>query len=248
MRLPVLFGGRPLSDYDAKMQSYPYISSREVDAEVFQGADRSAMQLLKNRRGSRYLTCRIDFFGKSNFLRTLHQSEFEALFLGADPVEIDINDGYFYRAVLVAVENSETESEYITTVEYRFQVTRHTAEVTVRVIPSDELIYCQSNVAKTDCKIRIIFSELDDAVNTVVGLGRNFVLPNLWSFAPELTGDLVIDGINKVFTMGGVNVTSKMSWSDFPYLLPGNNLLTLSVDGVVIGQRAAEVTYTPTFL
>ncbi len=243
MPYPVMLAGRLLSEFDAKMQSYPEISSCAVDTEIFQGVNRSSMQLLKNRRGAKEMKCVIDFFGRNGYERTMHQSEFEALFLSTVPVDIDIGDGYFYRAVLTKAGNPETEGEYITTVEYTFRVTRHTAMQTAFVIPNDAKIYCVSNAPKTDCVIRILYAEMGSATNVYITLNGL-----VWSYAPELTGDLVLDGVNKIFTVGGVNVTNQIIWTDFPFLVSGENVLTLAVQGVVVGDKQAEISYTPTYL
>lgn len=242
--LPVTVAGRALSEFCAKMQSYPEIGACAVDTGVFQGVDRSSMQLLHNRRGVRYMDCKIDFFGRDNYERTLHQSEFEALFIGSEPVIIDIGDGFWYRAVLTKIGDTSTECELITTVEYRFQVTRHQGgAITAQVVPNDAQIFCQSNVARTDCIIRLLYQNLGGAKNIVLYLNGS-----TWSYAPELTGDLVLDGVNKIFSVGAVNATSKVVWEDFPYLKPGANTLTLCIEGVVVGSKSAEIIYTPTFL
>ena len=242
--LPVMIAGHELTEFNAKMQSYPQISACEVDSVVFQGADRSSLQLLHNRRGSRFLACRVDFFGKDNYERTLHQSEFEALLLGAEPVCIDIGDGFWYKAALSEIGVPETQCELITTVEYRFQVSRHRGEeITASVIPNDAVIFCQSNVAKTDCVVRILYEQMVNASKIVVTLNGL-----TWAYAPVITGDLVLDGINKIFTVGGVNVNSTIDWTDFPYLVPGKNMLTLSVEGAVVSRKSAEISYTPTFM
>lgn len=242
--LPVMIAGHELSEFCAKMQSYPEFSSCEVVSGVFQGADRSSLQLLHNRRGSRFLTCRIDFFGKDNYERTLHQSEFEALFLGAEPVAIDIGDGFWYWAALTEIGEPETQYELITTVEYKFQVSRHRGkEITASVVPNDAVILCHSNVAKTDCIIRVLLEQMGGAKQVLVELNGL-----QWGYEPEMDGDLVIDGVNKIFTVNGKNVGGAMSWTDFPYLVPGENLLSLSVQGVVVSKKAAQISYTPTFL
>lgn len=241
--LPVMIGGHVLPEYCAKMQSYPVISSCAVDTGVFQGADRSSLQLLHNRRRTRYLTCKIDFYGRDNYLRTLHQSEFEALFLGTEPVRIDIFDGFWYRAVLVEIGGMTTDHELVTTVEYRFQVTRHRGEeISAQVIPNNAKVWCHSNVAKTDCVIRL-------PETSYVGNSLYIRLNGTeWSYDKPLNGDLILDGINKIFTVGSVNATNQITWTDFPYLVPGENNLVVAVEGIVVANHAATLTYTPTFL
>lgn len=235
--------GRNLSEFGAKMQSYPILSACAVDVGVFQGAERSSLQMLHNRRGMRTLRCTVDFYG-SNYERSLHQSEFDAQFLGVEPVILDFGDGFWYRAILTKIGDPETVAELITTVEYEFAVTRHRgAEITAEVVPNDAAILCHSNVAKTDCVVRVLFDQMGGATNTVVQLnGLSFTI------ADTLTGDLVIDGINKVFTMDGKNVAGKLIWTDFPFLVPGINSLSLFVQGVVVGKKAARISYTPTFM
>lgn len=241
----VTVAGRKLSEFQAKMQSYPVIGSCAVDVEIFQGVNRSSMQALHNRRGARYLDCYIDFMGRSNFERTMHQSEFEALFLKSEPVEIDIGDGFWYRAILTQIGGSQTEGEYITTVSYRFQVTRHRGpEIVTQSILSDTKIFCQSNVACTDCVIQIPYS------SKIAEMERMSVYLNglEWQYTSAVDGEIVLDGINKIFTVNGENVTNQFYWSDFPYLISGENQLSVSVNGWVIGDIPVNVIYTPTFL
>lgn len=235
--------GRDLTLYGAKMQSYPVISSSNVDVGVFQGADRSSLQMLHNRRGMRKMQCVIDFFG-SNYERTLHRSEFEALFLGLEPAIMDIGDGFWYKAILSKIAETETVDELFTSVEYEFAVSRHRGgEIVAKVVPNDAMILCQSNVAKTDCVIRVLFENMERATNVLVQLNGL-----MFSFGEELTGDLVIDGANKVFTMGGKNVAGSLLWTDFPFLIPGENRLHMAVQGVPVSYKSAQISYTPTFL
>lgn len=239
--LPVTVAGHELSEFCAKMQSYPVISACEVDASVFQGVNRSSMQLLHNRRGARYMDCKIDFFG-DNYERTLHQSEFEALFLGTEPVIIDIGDGFWYRAVLTKIDGTETERELITTVEYRFQVTRHRGQqVIAAVTPNDAAIWCQSNVPKTDCVIQLA-AQYEGAKTLTVQLNGYS-----WHMA-GFSGSLVLDGVNKIFLIDGENANSRITWSDFPFLVPGENRLSVFVEGTVPAGLKAMVAYTATYL
>lgn len=238
----VTINGRTLAEFHAKMHAYPQISSCDIDVEIFQGADRSSIQLLQNRRGGRHLTCRIDFIDPDNAVRTQYQSEFEAMFLGRCPAILDIGDGYFYRAVLMSVKEGGTEGELITTVEYCFRVTRHRDVVCISLVPNAAAMYCLSNVAKTDCVIRVPSAHIFGAPDLTVWLNGAS-----WHYSPEIGGDMVLDGVNKIFTVGGKNVTNRMEWENFPYLVPGANRITVSTAGVVLSS-AVEIAYTPTFL
>lgn len=242
MILPVTIAGKDLLEFDAKMQSYPEISSCAVDANVFQGANRSSIQLLSNRRGQRTLKCKIDFFG-NNYNRTLHQSEFEALFLGSEPVVIDIGDGFWYRAVLTDIDSPETDHELITTVEYTFAVTRHIGEeITIDIASANDYVFnCHSNVAKTDCIVRIA-DQYSNPENVTVALnGYEFSVSGLDS-------SLVLNGVDKVFLIGGQNAANRVTWSDFPFLVPGENHVSVYVGGTIPTGIIASVSYTPTYL
>ena len=239
----VTVSDRNLSDFCAKMQSYPEITSCDVDAVIFQGSDRSTLQLLNNRRGQRQLTCKIDFFGRNNYERTKNISDFEALFLLKEPIRIDIGDGFWYRGILTKIGAPETDHELITTVEYTFAVTRHFGNTVVLSLNSanDEKFFCTSNCAKTDCILRL---KTSTASNHSVGFHLNGFT---WWFQHG-GNEITVDGINKIFSIDGQNAGSTVSWDDFPFLVPGENTLSISVEGVVPVSIKAEVEYTPTFL
>lgn len=244
--LPVTIAGRELTEFNAKMQSYPEIGSCEVDAGVFQGADRSSLHLLHNRRGMRTLTCMIDFFGKDNYERTYNQSCFEALFLSNEPVILDICDGFWYSAVLAEIGRPVTDHELITTVTYAFRVTRHRGDqITAKVIPDNAKLWCQSNVTKTDCVICLPASNFGGAKSITVSLNGLW-----WSFssADGVSGDLIFDGINKLFTMDGETINNQVLWTDFPYLIPGENIISVGIDVWNADNKEIHVSYTPTFL
>ena len=61
------------------------------------------------------------------------------------------------------------------------------------------------------------------------------------------TKDLVLDGVSKIFRLGSRNVTAKMEWEDFPYLVPGSNHVAVFINTVGI-TRGVEIKYRPTFL
>lgn len=246
MITPVKIAGKELTEFCAKMQSYPEISPCDVDANVFQGSNRSTVQLLSNRRGKRSLKCKIDFFGKSNFERTMHQSRFESLFLGTEPIVIDIGDGFWYRGVLTDIGKPSTDHELITTVEYTFQVTRHMGqEVTIDITQTNDVIFnCVSNVAKTDCVITLADQFRPDGTHNVTVEMNGY----RWYVDHGFDGGLVIDGVNKRFLINNQNAASEVKWTDFPFLTPGENNLKVYVDGVVPPGIFAHVNYTPTFL
>lgn len=249
MKHEIIFAGRVLSEFNAKLESYPIITSCEIDAEVFQGLNRSAMQLLYNRRGVRKMSCTIDFYGEDSFLRTFAQSSFEALFLDDEPVEISFGDGFFYRAVLLEVSEPETIGNFLTSVTYEFQVTRHTERI---VFQNDSkghgrqraIIHCISTIPRTDCVLFIPQDNFRDGRSVTISIGTE-----QWTTTPNLIkSDLILDGERKIFLSAGENVTHLIDWQDFPYLKPGDNTFEVAVNGVLAGNGDITVSYTPTYL
>lgn len=248
MRFSPTINGIALETFNAKMQSYPVISSCAVDTEVFQGVNRSSFQLLKNRRGARTMQFTVDFFGE-NTVRARNQSALEALFLRGT-AELDIGDGYFYRAALTGIQDPETLGECVTSVTYTLRATRHTEEIVIAAEPNGKPVFCVSNVPRTDCEIYLSKEKWLGGTSILITLNT----VQRWSLAEALTGDLLLDGIRKRFLMQNAdgtwaNITSRMEWTEFPYLSPGDNLLGVSVSGgPSLSGRYAEITYTPTYL
>lgn len=239
----ISFGGHDLSEFHAKMQSFPEISSCKPDVGVFQGVGRSTLHVLQNRRTERTFLCYIDFFGNEAAERAQNVERFERLFVGNRPVEIDISDGYVYDAVLTNIEGPIVEGEILSSVEYTFRVVRRGWLVRTKLASSrGAFVLCQSSFPRTDCIIRIDAANLLEAESMVVSLGEQ-----MWSTTVEPRDEFVLDGINKVFTMAGKNITGKMDWRDFPYLVPGVNHFEVGIQGIGV-QVPAEISYYPTFL
>lgn len=79
---------------------------------------------------------------------------------------------------------------------------------------------------------------------TLNGLSWTYILPN--------EGDgheiFVIDGIHKVFLFNDQNVTRDVVWTDFPYLVPGSNTISINDNGIIFDDVRSTIIYTPTFV
>lgn len=238
---PPSIAGHLISEFDAKMQSYPVITSAQPEVELFQGTRRSTVQPLSNRRGPMYMEFTLDFWG-ANSNRQANRTTFEGLLIGPDLVWINILDGYFYHGMCVEIGDPVTLSELVTSVRYRFRVTRHWPEVTVDFNSSKDFNNA-GNVERTDCILTIhpipVGAPIINSVITLNGL--------TWGYAPELTGDLILDGVHKTFTVGGVDVSTTIEWTDFPYLVPGANHVAISFDGIFY-NFPCTIVYLPTFM
>lgn len=240
----VTIAGRRLSDFCAKMLSYPQFS-KTYDVETFQGRQRSTMSPIKNLITGMSMTARIDFTG-TNEARTAAQSAFEALFRSqTQPVEIDIGDGYFYRSVLLSAVPILTSEELITTVEYSWRVTRHKAAIEISLYGENRL-WCPSNVDRTDCVLTILDGVQQGYLLNVKLNGLEYTVQSADN--PE-NDEIVLDGVGKSFKIGGASATQKVEWRDFPFLVPGENVIDFFLDTAPVAHMLfAKVSFTPTYL
>ena len=239
----VTVAGNPLENYGARMQANPVISHTR-DVETFQGRQRSTMLPVKNLITGMVLKARIDFFGSAS-TRAMNRSNFESLFRSQTmPVEIDILDNFFYRAVLKSTVDCGTAYDLINTVEYTFQVTRHKSPVTIEFRGSST-VNCISNVDKTDCILTIDGAGAADAEVAITFNSLNYYISNVLTTG----GDIILDGINKRFLIGTQNVASLIEWREFPYLVPGDNEIAIYIGaGGAPSTLRCSFSFTPTFL
>ena len=246
----VLIAGRALWEFGAKMVAYPTFTT-DVDSEVFQGLERSSIQLLHLRQAGQHMDCEIDYFGSLEE-RTKRRGELEAILLTAkEPVEIDIGDGYFYRAVLEKQGRVTCDNKVFQEVEYRFRVTKHTRPVLLEIMDGEFHIFCQSTVPLTDCGIFIPLTAVSGWQDLNVLLNPGTRYQQAFSLASAPTGDLVLNGIRKTFFMGSQNITNSanFTWTEFPGLIPGDNQILIGTEGTLGYLRNfVQINYTPTYL
>lgn len=233
------FHGHTLAEFGACM-TYPQLQSCAPEVSIFQGDGHSSLQLLRNGRTQRELVCQVDFWEVDSKIRAEHMAAFEALFAGNEPVEIDWGDGYSYWAVLTAI--GQPKQDAVTSISYTFRAVRHGPWVEERRI-SDAVIHCPSSFPKTDCILIIPCGDLDIGSHSLtVRLGEQY-----WGISGPITGNVIMDGIHKTITMGGVSCVNKAAWTDFPYLTPGDNSLIITADGVPFNCHFT-IQYYPTYL
>lgn len=240
----ITFGTRRLSEFDAKILSGITVSPIAPDTEVFTGYCRSTQHVLKNRRtANRPITMQIDFFGPmADAVR--NESEFEGIFLGSEPVTIDIGDGFLYDSVLTSAKATRGIPDVCLSMEYTFSAVRTGMPIKIHVDHgyADDAFFCESTFPRTDCKIIVYgvsgFTE-GTLVVTVNGMEFNFDKP--------LDGDLTIDGFRKMILDGDKNITNIAQWTDFPYLVPGNNSFDAFFAGFP-GSIEIDLEYKPVYL
>lgn len=239
----IAFGNRRLSEFHAKILSDVVIAPIPADTEVFVGVGRSTQQIIKNRRtAARDMTMLIDFFGGEAEARR-HESEFQTLFLGNAPVLVDIGDGYLYDCVLVASAQTQGIDGVLLSMEYRFSAVRRGPARSVEITTLDRFNYmCESTFPKTDCRVTLYGLEAQQGDDVYVDINDK-----RFTFDMDYRGIVVIDGINKIITIEGDNWTNLVGWTDFPYLVPGNNVIRAVINGVA-PVIPAKVEYIPVYM
>lgn len=209
---------------------------------VVKGAGHSAMQVLQNDRADRLLHCSIDFIRHPPYLVGDRVPEFDRLFLGRETVEIIPGDGNSYRGVLERIERKPMEKDWLVSMVYSFRVVRHGDPVDQQGITEDYPV-CISTMPRTDCRLTIFADRLPASAS-----GLRVQLENqVWQISGSITGDVVIDGLTKTITMGGVPCMDRTVWVDFPWLKPMSNRLQVSCGGTAVAC-AYQVHYEPIYL
>ena len=239
----IRINGRDLSEFSCKLQSAYTIGACSVGTDLFQGRNRSSILLLDQTFGAMEIILPLEFWGASRQDTMEKWSEFCRAATGR--VELDLGDGFLYASVLKDLGAPAFITDGWLSADVTFTGLRQKEEVTVST-QSDigAGVVCQSTFPRTDCVIRLPQALLNGASQVAVELGDQS-----WFLTMPFTGnqDLVLDGVNKIFLLGGQNVTAQMDWEDFPYLVPGHNSVAVFINTVGV-TRGVEIKYRPTFL
>ena len=239
----ITIGGRHICELNARITDV-VIGSCVPDVEVFQGVGRSSINVLKNRRTGRQLRLTIDYIG-SPLETARNRSEFDLLFVGLDPVTLDLRDGYYYDVVLLSVQDETSIPGVCTTVRYTFAATKRGAYEEL-ALSSDygtsATFRSPGTYPKSDCIVT-----LSGAL--AGGMRWSVIVNDLWySSDIEITDPVVINGVDKIITMGGSNITGDVDWSDWPYIVPGINRIQIQFGGGPAVPAAVRVRYAPVYL
>lgn len=239
----VTIGGHDLSEFSAKLLSGYTMGASRVDSATFQGKNRSTLLLLGQSWGPMELVLPLEFWGASRQDTVDKWTAFCQA--AAGKVTLDLGDGYEYAGAVTDFGAPVFITDGYLTVDVTFRGFRQKPAVTISAQTDfGASIRCLSTFPRTDCVIRLPKALLGGASQVSVELGEH-----AWYLTTAFTGtqDLVLDGVNKIFLLGGKNVTAKMTWEDFPYLVPGENPVGVYINTIGV-TRGVEITYRPTFL
>lgn len=238
----VTVNGRDLSEFSAKLLAAYTMGACQAETDTFQGKNRSTLLLLGQTWGAMEIVLPLEFWGQSRQDTVNRWTAFCQAVSG--PVTLDLGDGYEYACAVTDLGTPAFIADGYLTTDVTFRGMRQKPQVTISTETDfGASIACASTFPRTDCVIRLPQSLLGGADRVSVELGTNS-----WYLEHSFTGsqELVLDGVNKIFLLGGENITAKMDWEDFPYLTPGENPIGVYINTIGV-TRGVEISYRPTF-
>lgn len=242
-RAGITLGGHDLSEFSAKLQTGYTMGAPALSTATFQGKSRSTLLLLDQTFGPLEIILPLEFWGKSRQDTVSQWTRF--LQAASGKVRLDLGDGYEYAVCATDLGKPVFLTDECFTVDVTFQGFRQGPEIVLSTQTDlGSSVFCPSTFPRTDCKITFPKALLGGAKQVAVTLGANS-----WYLKTAFTGtqDLVLDGVNKIFLLGGNNVTAQMTWEDFPYLVPGENLIAVYINTIGV-TRGVELAFRPTYL
>lgn len=246
-RTNVYINNRDLSEYYAKLSTNYHISGYTLTNSYHQGPSRSSILLLRQTYGLLSITLPLEFWAQDKEATMACLAAFNGDCGGQ--VEITLPDGFSYTCLLSETTETEWLNDAWCAVDYTFVGIRHRAPVEISKA-SPLRIRNSGTWPRNDCTITVKGLAVKSPVPVVVGLSDGKETYLTWRIDTSgglyTGGDLVLDGVKKQNLYNGGNIpTGTMTWTDYPYLRPGVN--TISVSG---GLSAAELElyYTPAYL
>lgn len=162
-------------------------------------------------------------------------------------ITLIINDGYEYHCALKNISNPVWHGDCFCVKEYTFigyKTLGYVRKDMSDVINSKGTftIDCNSTVPKTDCRITIDGAADAALARKIVKVGKL-----VFDSHESLAYPLVLDGINGRLLSEGNNSISQFVWTDFPYLVPGENIISIS-QGALKRDVSFVIEYYPTFI
>ena len=237
----VFVGGRDLMEFSAKLQTGYTMGASAVETETLQGRDRGSQILLSQRFGPTEIVLPLEFWGRDRQDTVWKWTDFCRTVSGE--TELDLGDGFQYTCTVTDLGEPVWLSDSWLSADVTLRGFRRLPRVRLRPEElGDGTVRCAGTFPRTGCVITVPADRLAGAESVEVRLGDR-----LWRLEGPFSGDLVLDGENLAFTLGGVPVADKLTWDAFPFLTPGENHLQVFLDGTETAGAAA-LSYRPAFL
>lgn len=246
-RTYVYVNGHDLREYCAKLSTNYHISGYTITNSYHQGPNRSSFLFLQQTYGLLSITLPLEFWATDKEATTACMVAFNGNC--DEQVEISLPDGFSYTCILSKMTETEWINDSWCAVDYTFVGLRHKAPVEISQATPMK-IYNAATWPRNDCRITIKNFKITTDTPVVISLSHEGSTYLSWqidtSSGVYAGGDLVLDGIDKRNLYNAGNVPSNtMVWTDYPYLMPGKNIITVSG---ALTTADVELYYIPTYL
>lgn len=236
-----------IREYGAKLQMDYAISGGEIENITNRGAGRSSTLLLRQSREPLEITLPLDIYGKDKRETMDHLTGIMALLTGT--CEVDLSDGYAYTCTCKEIGATAWINDEICSVDITLSGFKH--GVPMQVSGTAPLrVHNPGTWPKTDCKLTIRALSIQPGIPAVIALSNASGTYLKWTLNASdgsyTGGDLVLDGQEMRNHYNGGNLRAgTMRWTDYPYLLPGDNTLSVTSGTASV---SVVVEFTPAFL
>nr|DAK87785.1 MAG TPA: tail protein [Caudoviricetes sp.] len=233
--------GHPLTEFGAECVDFT-VSGTPIDNSYFQGINRSTWHQLKTIYGMRTITLKLVFIGSVTQNVMDNKSLFDAQCFGKSVLDLgDSTRSYSVMcdklgaAQIVSKAYAGGLSPVLNLAmleaDYTFKgICQDPSPLGGTITPELNTIICGGTMPYIDCKLETTVGAASDAYHFGGAV---------WSGVAA--GDvLVFDGIDGKITKNGQPYAGSVSWSEFPYLVPGTNTIEIT--------DTTMVTYYPAFI
>lgn len=203
--------------YGAQLVSYS-VEGCDLKETYFLAPSAIFPTRLKNKPRLRKISLTFDFEGNDTHDATKKMSDLTAVLM--KQAELQMPDKFYYYCILTGTGKATTKAPWIEQCTYTLIGLRH-GELETLTLNGSSSIFVEGN-CETECRFII-----DTPLST---LTINDIL------IKNISGQIVIDGMETLIQQDGVNKFADCDLVDFPSLTPGNNEIVISGPATVVIQ------------
>ena len=215
--------GSPLRVFGAELLTYN-TNTCEMDKRYFQPISSIIPVVLDGKIGLRRIELTIDFSGNTKHEIEKNISNFTSTLI--NKTEIFLPDGYYYTVIIDSIKRKGEKAPWIEQMFFTVCGFRH-GPIEKTFLSSNKIIFINGN-------------QTTPAIIKIVPRGSTTVTINDITIN-NISGEIVIDGIEMTVKENGLNKFADTVLTDFPKFKPGNN------DIALIGDADVEISYYPIY-
>lgn len=212
------YGGILLADYT--------VTGSAITPSYLKSKEGSSFLSLSRQIDLKMITLSFDLKGKDRH-DVLYKKSILDFHASNGKIELFLPDGFYYSSILKTASTLKWIMPEKATISYTFSGIQHDLE---KQGVSTGKFYCKSTFPHTDCWLEVVVGE-NSEIYDFCGV----------PFYNAKKGEVfVIDGINKRILVNGAPGALRCGIIEFPYLVPGWNVLT--------APDPVKVRYSPTYI